>query len=203
MASKFPSEVLMRRLLLPGSIALAICLLFSMPVSAGRFNSSDFPLRVLILFRNGARHYHGMGGGISSLDAVDGLGEANLFENGEPTGFEFNYNCSQPITPTPGLETFMARWKKQGRVLQILMPVMGGKPGDMNSCDLNVNLKPGTAYVRHNGGVVEEPAAQFKAWMIKHQYDPEHGKDMPVASAEQQGSAPNGAQPATTTSPAQ
>ncbi len=190
----------MRRLLLPGSIALAICFFLSLPVSAGKINTSDFPLRVLILFRNGARHYHGSGGGISSLEQVDGLGEADLFENGQPTGFDFNYTCSQPITPTPGLETFMARWKKPGRVLQIVMPVMVGKPGDMNSCDLNVNLKQGTAYVRHNGGVVEEPAAEFKEWMIKHQYDPEHGKDLPATAASeqpatgQQGAAPAGAQ---------
>ena len=174
----------MRRLFLPGPIALAICILFSLPASAGRFSASDFPLRVLILFRNGARHYHGMGGGMSTLDEVDGLGEADLFENGEPTGFDFNYNCSQPITPMPAFETFMARWKKQGRVLQIVMPVMGGKPGEMNPCDLNVNLKPGVAYFRHNNGVVEEPTAQFKEWMVKHQYDPEHGKVIPVSSAE-------------------
>jgi hypothetical protein len=186
----------MRRLVLPGSIALAICFLSSLPASAGKFTAADYPLRVLILFRNGTRHYHGNGGGISSLNAVDGLGEANLFENGQPTGFDFNYTCLQPITPTPAFETFMARWKKQGRVLQIVMPVMGGKPGDMNSCDLNVNLKQGTAYFRRNGAVIEEPSAQFKEWMDKHQYDPEHGKDMPVAApVEQPASAQRGAAP--------
>jgi hypothetical protein len=173
----------MRRLLLPGSIVLAICFLFSLSASAGKFSAGDFPLRVLILFRNGNRHYHGMGAGMSSLDAVDGLGQADLFENGEPTGFDFNYTCSQPITPMPEFQTFMARWKKQGRILQIVMPVMGGKPGDMNSCDLNVNLKQGAAYFRRNSAVAEETSAQFKEWMAKHQYDPEHGKEMPVAAA--------------------
>jgi hypothetical protein len=196
MARKFPAEVLMRRLLLPRSIALAICLLFSLPVSAGKFSASDFPLRVLILYRNGNRHYHGMGGGLSSLEQVDGLGGADLFENGQPTAFDFNYNCSQPITPMPEYETFMARWKKPGRILQIVMPVMG-KPGDMNSCDLNVTLKQGIAYFHHNGGLSEEPSAQFKEWMIKHQYDPEHGKNIPVAlTAEQPASAQPIAAPA-------
>ena len=26
----------------------------------------------------------------------------------------------------------------------------------------------------------EEPAADFKKWMVKHDYDPEHGKNVPV-----------------------
>ncbi len=180
MASRFSAEVKMRRLLLPGSIALAICSFFSLSVSAGKFSASDFPLRVLIVFRNGVRHYHGMGGGISSLEEVDGLGGADLFENGQPIGFDFNYNCAQPIIPTMGFETLMARWKKPGRVLQIVMPVMG-KPGEMNSCDLNVNLKQDAVYIRRNGSVTEEPVAEFKEWMLKHQYDPEHGKNMPMS----------------------
>ena len=40
----------MRRLLLPALIVLAICFLFSLPASAGKFSAGDFPLRVLILF---------------------------------------------------------------------------------------------------------------------------------------------------------
>lgn len=197
MASEFPSEVLMRRLLTPGSLVLAVCFLFSLPAVAGKFSAADFPLRVLILYRNGNRHYRGMGGGITALDAVDGLGGADLFENGEPTAFDFNYSCSQPITPMPQYETFMARWKKPGRVLQIVMPVMG-KPGDMNSCDLNVSLKQGVAYFHRNGGLAEEPSAQFKDWMAKHQYDPEHGKNMPVALADEHPAAQPSAAPAPT-----
>jgi hypothetical protein len=159
----------------------AACLLLTSPVFAGKFKPADFPLRVHIVARNGVRHYSRLGGAANaSLDAVDGLGTANLFENGEPRGFDFNYECGQPITPQTGYETFMARWKKQDRVLEILMPVMGGKPGDMNSCELKVSMKQDTVYIRRSGEVNEEPAAQFKQWMAKHQYDPEHGMNSPV-----------------------
>jgi hypothetical protein len=170
------STVLLRRV---GVGALFV--LFSLPVLAGKSNPGDYPLRVHIVSRNGVRHYSRMGGyaSPSSLDAVDGLGQANLFENGQPRGFDFNYQCGQPITPQTGYETFVARWKKQDRVLEILMPVMGGKPGDMNSCELKVSMKTDTVYIRRNG-VTEEPAAQFKQWMARHEYDPEHGKDMPL-----------------------
>ncbi len=183
----------MSRVLTRFALGFSACLMLSPLALAGKFNTADFPLRVHILYRNGIRHYHGLGGGMSSLDAVDGLGQANLFQNGEPMGFDFNYSCSQPIVPTPAYETFMARWKKPGRVIEIVMPVMGGKSGDMNSCDLNVSMKQDTVYVQHNGSLTEEPAAQFKVWMAKHEYDPEHGKNMPVnpePAPAQNGAAP-------------
>ncbi len=171
----------MRSILSRPLSAFAACVLITSPLLAAKFQPADYPLRVHIVARNGIRHYYHMGGASSSnLDQVDGLGQANLFENGQPRGFDFNYTCGQPITPQTGYETFLARWKKQDRELEILMPVMGGKPGEMNSCDLKVSMKPDAAYIRRNGEIGEEPAATFKAWMEKHQYDPEHGKDLPV-----------------------
>jgi hypothetical protein len=172
----------MRSSLLRLLSAFAACFLFALPASAGKFNTSDFPLRVHVIYRNGIRHYHRMGydAPTTSLDEVDGLGKGNLFETGEAKGFDFNYECGQPIMPQTAFETFMARWKKQDRVLEIVMPVMGGKPGEMNTCELKVNMKADTVFVRRNGSIGEEPEAEFKQWMVKHEYDPEHGKDEPV-----------------------
>lgn len=169
----------MRRSSIGVLCGMAACLFFSASAFAGKVNTANFPLRVHIVDRNGIRHYRGMGGGFTNLNEVDGMGQANLFENGQPIGFDFNYNCSQPITHQSAFETFMARWKKQGRVIEILYPVMGGKPGDMNSCDLHVSMKQDTVYILR-GGLAEMPAAKYKEWMVAHQYDPEHGKDLPV-----------------------
>ena len=162
--------------------AFATCLLLATPAIAGKYKPDDFPLRVHIVERNGVRHYYhpGYWAGGAQLDKVDGLGAANLFENGQPLGFDFNYDCGQPLTPQRGYETFMARWKKQGRELEILMPKMGGKPDEMNSCELKVAMKQDTVYIRRNGQIREQPAAVFKQWMVKHQYDPEHGMNEPV-----------------------
>ncbi len=55
----------------------------------------------------------------------------------------------------------------------------------MGTCDLIVALKENVVYVRRNGSLVEEPAVKYKEWMDKHQYDPEHGKNLPVAPAPQ------------------
>ena len=158
---------------------------FLLPASvfAKKVTAADYPLRVHIVFRNGTRHYRGMGGGISSLTRVDGLGEANLFENGQPLGFDFTYDCDQPLTPQLAFETFMARWKKQGRVIEIVMPVVGGKPGEVDPCELKVTMKQDTVYLRRNGRAAEGSAAQFKKWMTEHQYDPEHGQNQPTGPA--------------------
>jgi hypothetical protein len=45
-------------------------------------------------------------------------------------------------------------------------------------CEMKVELKDG-AYFRHAEKVDVEPAAAFKAWMVKHGYDPERGKSVP------------------------
>lgn len=165
----------MRRSIFCGLSGLAACALFSAVALAGGRNVADYPLRVHVFQFNGHSHYYG-----GTLDRVDGEGRANLFENGEPRGFDFSYTCGDRLRGSAGYETYLAKWKKPGRELEILLPEFG-KPGSMSACDLKVNMKD-QVYVRHNGLLGEEPAAKFKEWMLKHQYDPEHGNNEPVAS---------------------
>lgn len=173
----------MRRSRLCGLSVLAGCLLLSTAALAGGHNAADYPLRVHIFNFNSHSHYYER-----SVEYVDGEGRANLYENGEPRGFDFSYRCGERLRGSAGFETYMARWKKPGRALEILEPRFGN-PGAMDSCELKVDMKD-TVYYRHNGGLDEEPAAVFKKWMDKHQYDPEHGKNEPVAPVPEAGSAP-------------
>jgi hypothetical protein len=165
----------MRRVLFCGLAGLAVSVLLSTAVLAAR-NPADYPLRVHIFYHNGVSHYWGPGGA-RSLNEVDGEGRANLFENGEPRGLDFRYECEKRLMNSMGYETYPARWKKPGKELQILQPADGG------TCNLYVDVKPNVVYRRHNGNLEEEPAEKFKAWMVKHQYDPEHGMDLPVTAA--------------------
>jgi hypothetical protein len=167
-------SIFMRRVLSCCMGALVTCLLFSTVALAGH-NPGDYPLRVHIFSFNAHSHY-----AYRVLDAVDGEGRANLYEKGEPLGFDFAYHCGVRLRASAGYETYLARWKKPGRQLEILMPELGGKPGAMESCALDVAMKD-VAYTRHNGLLSEEPAAKFKEWMDAHQYDPEHGKNEPVS----------------------
>jgi hypothetical protein len=95
-------------------------MLLSGSAMAGKWTPADFPLRVHIYGHSGVSHYHNQ-----SLDGVDGEGRANLYENGQPRGFDFGYQCGERLRNSVGFETYMARWKKPGRELQILLPVLG------------------------------------------------------------------------------
>jgi hypothetical protein len=159
----------MRRIALGGLSGLAACLLFSSAVLAGSHNPADFPLRVHIYTHNGVSHYLDQ-----SLQRVDGEGRANLFENGEPRGFDYRYSCENRLMNSEGFETYPARWRKPGKELEILLPAMGGV------CDLKVEMKPDIVYHKQKGTLSEEPAAKYKAWMTKVKYDPEHGKNQPL-----------------------
>ena len=165
----------MRRILLCGLTVFAFCALLSTVALAGSHNPADYPLRVNIFHHSSYSHYYGPSG-IRSLNDVDGEGRANLFENGEPRGFDFRYECGKRLMNSAGNETFRARWKKPGTELEMLLPAGAG------TCTLKVEMKDGMAFARRkDGALIEEPAAKFKEWMIKYQYDPEHGKEVPVA----------------------
>lgn len=163
----------MRRVLLCGLAGLAVCVLLSTAALAAR-NPADYPLRVHIFQFNGHSAYY-----YQRVEYVDGEGRANLFENSNPVGFDFSYRCSERLRVSAGYETFLARWKKPGKEIEILLPEFG-KPGAATACDLEVLMKDNQVYVRHNGLLSEEPAARYKAWMVKHQYDPEKGLDQPL-----------------------
>ncbi len=150
----------------PALLCAAAFLLCLSSAYAGKWTAAEYPLRVHIFTHNGAAHYYNQ-----RLDSSDGEGRANLFEGGQPRGFDFAYRCGDRLRNSIGYETYMARWKKPGRALEILMPELGGKPGSMESCELQVTMKDG-AYHMHNGTIGEEPQEKFKNWMTKHQYDP-------------------------------
>ncbi len=73
----------------------------------------------------------------------------------------------------------------------MLMPVFG-KSGSYFTCNFKTNVKD-YAYWSHDGRMGSESPAEYKAWMVKHDYDPEHGKNMPVKlQADAPASAPAG-----------
>lgn len=156
-------------------LAAALAVAFSAPLANAKdLNPADYPLRVALLAHNSHSHYNG-----GWLDYVDGEGRADLFENGQPEAVDYSYRCEQRLVNSMGFETYMARWKKAGRELEVLLPETG-HPGRLASCKLQVTIKEGMAYFRHNGVIAEGPASQLKQWMVKHDYDPEHGKNVPA-----------------------
>jgi hypothetical protein len=164
-----------------------IAMLLAVPVmmmatmlSAESKNPADYPLRVHIFGRNQTTFYHNR-----YPDEAKGEGRADLYENGEAHGVDFSYDCSDKIRASFGYETYPARWKKPGKQLVVLMPVFG-KAGRFFTCDFNTDVKD-FAYASGSGGLHSETVAQFQQWMVRHEYDPEHGKDVPVRTGERGG----------------
>ena len=62
-------------------------------------------------------------------------------------------------------------------------------------CRLKVVMKD-YVYRSHDGVMSTEPINEYRDWMVKHDYDPEHGKNMPVQLAATPGSAAGPASPA-------
>ena len=154
-------------------------------VSAESKNLADYPLRLHIFGRSQTSFYYSRA---RSLDETQGDGRANLYENSEARGLDFNYQCSYKVRASFGYETYPARWKKQGKTLVVLMPIFG-QSGKFFTCDFNADMKD-FAYAEGKNGLRSEPVAQFKLWMQRHDYDPEHGKDVPVRGGGEQGPMP-------------
>jgi hypothetical protein len=157
---------------LPLPIAFCV-LLCAAPMNGDSKNMADYPLRLRIFSKDSTSFYH-----MRELDEQKGEGRADLFENGEAHGVDFNYSCEEKLKASFGYETYPAKWKKPGRELTVLLPVFG-KSNAYFTCNLNVALKDFT-YVRHDGKLGSEAPEKYKAWMVKHDYDPEHGKNKPM-----------------------
>ncbi len=150
----------------------AVMLIACLPLIAESKDPKDYPLRLHVFVANGTSFYH-----YRVLDEVKGDGRANLFENGEPRAVDFSFTCSDRIKPSLAYETYPARWKKPGQELIVMFPVMG-KANTYFTCNLKTNVKD-YAYFPRNGGLQTESPADFKKWMVRHDYDPEHDKNTP------------------------
>jgi hypothetical protein len=153
---------------------LCLCLLLAATaLTAESKNPADYPLRIHIFGRNQTTFYHNR-----YAEEAKGDGRANLFENSEARGVDFSFDCSEKLRASFGYETYPAKWKKPNQELVVLLPVFG-KTNSYFTCNLKTDVKD-FAYAARNGRMDSEPTAAFKTWMVKHEYDPEHGKNMPT-----------------------
>lgn len=163
--------------------AIAVCLWSGTTASAGSPDASKYPLRVYI-FRYAVQpdRSRSTKHTFELPDYVNGMGQADLFESGEPRGFQFSYSCTVPMRESGGHQTFPARWKGKQRVLEILLPEKG-KPENLDACELQPDWIAGQAFIWKNGAIAMEPSAQLKDWMAKHRFDPENSDQEPIQTA--------------------
>jgi hypothetical protein len=154
------------------SVLLCCIFIASAPLIAESKNPADYPLRVHIFPHDQTAFYHNR-----YAEEFKGDGRANLFAKGDVHAVDFTFDCSEKLKASFGYETYPAKWKKPNQELTVLLPVFG-KANTYFTCNLKTDVKD-SAYFSHAGQLNSEPSAQFKAWMVKHDYDPEHGKNMP------------------------
>jgi hypothetical protein len=152
---------------------LSVCFLFPVFLHAESKNPADYPLRVHVLGRNETTFYHNR-----SAEEAKGEGRANLFANSEARGVDFTFDCSEKLKASFSYETYPAKWKKPGQELVVLLPVFG-KSNSFFTCNFKTDVKD-FVYASRNGRRIEAPVADYKKWMVAHDYDPEHGKNTPI-----------------------
>jgi hypothetical protein len=155
------------------SMLLCCTLIAASPLIAESKNPADYPLRLHVFPHDQTAFYHNR-----NADEFKGDGRANLFSNGDVHAVDFTYDCSEKLRASFGYETYPAKWKKPNQELTVLLPVFG-KANTYFTCNIKTDVKD-SAYVAHDGRLGSESSTQFKAWMVKHDYDPEHGKNLPV-----------------------
>lgn len=148
---------------------VALCLV-TLPAFAQSTKKADYPLRLHIFAEDPLAAYRG-----KVEESLSGKGRANLFEKGMPHAVDYTYACPDKVRPTQGADTYPAKWKTPGQELVVLMPSTT-KQGEFFPCTFHTQVRT-FAYISTNGIIGQESAQDFKAWMTKHQYDPEHDKD--------------------------
>ena len=163
--------------------AFAVCLACPNTALASGPDIDRYPLRVYIFRFNArpgdARESRRTGG---MADYISGMGQADLFENGEPRGFQFTYSCVVKMRVSGRYSTVPARWKKKDKTLEILL-TQNGKPEDLDACELQPVLLPEQVFFWKNGEVSMESSAALKEWMVKHKFDPEKSAEEPFLAA--------------------
>src|ERR1700721_2206266 len=103
----------MRHVLLIVMSAVVGCLAVSTPALAGKPDEGKYPLRGHIMrFVAQPNHSRETKSPSDPPPYVEGMGVADLFENGAPQGFQFTYNCTATMGASGAYSTFPARWKK-------------------------------------------------------------------------------------------
>ena len=171
---------------------LQLCVVVFLMMSASAMhgdskNIADYTLRIRIYSKDSTTFYHNR-----MEEESKGEGRGNLFDGDDVHGVDFNFACDEKFKASFGYETYPAKWKKPGKVLTVLLPIFG-KSNSYFTCNFSTDVKD-FVYDRHNGRMSSEPEPRYKAWMVKHNYDPVHGKNMPTnpdpADAETPESAP-------------
>jgi hypothetical protein len=138
-------------------LAVGVLFLFSTILFAGK-NLAEYPLQIQVLESHWNRP-------VSPVDrrfgGVDGWGRGNIKDGDSIRGFDFTYSSAEPFHRTVGNGHYMAKWKKDGLKMELLVGEIGA-PDKFRTYDLKTTVLE-DVYVRHPDGATPISQAEYKA----------------------------------------
>jgi hypothetical protein len=130
--------------------------LFSVALLAGK-NPADYPLQIQVIETHWNRS-------ISPVDrrygALDGWGRGDIKDGDSVHGFDFSYTSTEPFHRTVGDARYLAKWKKEGLKMELLVGEIGS-PDKFHTYDLKTSIRD-DVYVRGADGAVAVSQEEYK-----------------------------------------
>src|SRR6185312_1110460 len=130
------------------------------PSFASPKNPADYPLRVHIYRTHWSTGSEGPYIYEFYNAGYHGYGRANLTDGAQTNAMEYTFECDTHFLKSDNGETYLARWKKPGHSIEMLVGTIGSDK--MKSCQLKVTLKD-TVYHKLNGEIISLTQEQYKA----------------------------------------
>lgn len=142
-------------------LALVVCIFLLLPaVSRAGKNLADYPLQIQVI----ESHWHRYRGG------VDGFGRGDIRDGDSIRGFDFTYSATEPFHRTVGDVHYLAKWKKDGLKMELLVGEIGS-PDKYVTFDLKTSVRD-DVYVPGPDGALAVSQQEYKA-MEKEQEKPQ------------------------------
>jgi hypothetical protein len=138
-------------------LALAVALMFPIVLLAGK-NPADYPLQIQVIESHWNRPINNVD---RRFGGVEGWGRGNIKDGDALRGFDFSYSAAEPFHRTVGNGRYLAKWKKDGLKMKLLVGEIGA-PDKFQSYDLKTTVRD-DVYVRGHEGAVAISQEEFKA----------------------------------------
>jgi hypothetical protein len=138
-------------------LALAMTFMFPFTLLAGK-NPAEYPLQIQVIeshwnrpINNVDRRYGG----------VEGWGRGDIKDGDSIRGFDFSYTAAEPFHRTVGDGRYLAKWKKDGTKMELLVGEIGS-PDKFHAYDLKTTVRD-DVYVRGHDGATAISQEEYKA----------------------------------------
>lgn len=149
-------------------LALVLSIFILLPaVSRAGKNLADYPLQIQVI----ESHWHRYRGG------VDGYGRGDVKDGESTRAFDFTYSATEPFHRTVGDTHYLAKWKKDGLKMELLVGEIGS-PDKYVTFDLKTTLRD-DVYVPGPDGALAVSQQEYKAMEKEQEKPPEKPQEKP------------------------